>query len=1022
MKCCKIIFFCLAVSAAFSCMKTESAGGTRNDVQSCVSHFSFSVRGFAAETKSILPESEIEGRITDLTLASYSVSGQLIDCAYFDAVDGEINLYVDARARTKVYALANVGDFSSEFPDRECDVDKIEFRVRPYDEIALAGMPMCGTVTVSPEDIAEVNVRLEYLFSKVSVRILHDGLAGATEGSVYAYNLRNDSIYIRQANTRLVPFSSEGSRALSREDAVALSDYNPDLDDRNAYQGSLEPWQIGPGVGFFQDTTIVFYVPENMQGRLLPDNSGPDGKNPEGLDLAGGPLPYKDICTYVEFNASRVKTDGYGGSLSYRFYLGEDATSDFSLRRNTEYMLSLHLTEKGLFVDDWKASHGDDWSDDRCLFFREDPYHVYTGDETDIVVHFHKYGVLEGSSAGDYRKDWLFEYVPEDAEEAGLTIDPDAFVMGTGKNGYSDFIMKVSAAEDAVDGAVVPVGIRSWDGSIVQTSSIEVIRLDDLSAEWESFPEYVSQYGVLNVSGAPSDRLPVNLTSTDESVLRCTRVDDDTFRVVALKEGDVSLAVSNSSGSQKMTLPMHVKSPLLRIINHPDEINPDGTSCPVSCEFLTDEGTVLSGYDESVFNSVLRMSLTDGNIALMGPQGNYSIAITNLGGLVPGTVRELRYSVPGCPGAGQVTAKVLITDPFKDVVPVDFGAVDDYSLIRSLGTYSPVYKSFADRIERTADYVFPVARVNADISRISASAVPEWEGGYSGACGAYSVTYAEDRTSYPSGAAVELKLLNTDASTSHSVGAHDVCLHVRNAYSGQDIVCVCGSVDVYVHNVLGATAYISSGQASYAPTGGKTFAQVYNELAGRTLYYQYSTGEIYYMDVYVDFLASVKGVLVWNRMREYASQRVNIYDALSFLQPDVTDGSTDPNLRHLYSVNSGAGERSVICGEDSGVRKGLGNMLYRALRLEVSSASPSDPVLKEWFLGYTGLGTVRSQFAPAYSVCDVRSGEYVPHTSPYYFTPSSMPDCVDAEGRGYHVIHFLEDVIPSSNGWTNLMD
>jgi hypothetical protein len=300
---------------------------------------------------------------------------------------------------------------------------------------------------------------------------------------------------------------------------------------------------------------------------------------------------------------------------------------------------------------------------------------------------------------------------------------------------------------------------------------------------------------------------------------------------------------------------------------------------------------------------------------------------------------------------------------------------------------------------------------------------PRWESVYSGANEVYTVSYKKDDSLSAAGAAVTADMQNIGSATSHGVGPHDVVLYVRNSYSGQKLEHICGSVDVYVHNVLGAAAYMSSQQGSYAPTGGRTFAQVYNELAGRTLYYQYSTGYIHYMDVYVDFMAPIKGVLIWNKMQENASQLYNGYDALSFLQPAVSDGSTDSNLRHLYSVNSGAGERSVICGEDSGVRKGLGNMLYRALRLEAVSNTPSETVLHEWFLGYDRTsGALRTQFAPAYRVYDVSAGEAVPHTLPYHFTPSSLSEYVDSDGRGYHVIHFLEDVVPLSNGWTNLLD
>lgn len=965
------------------------------------------------QSKSILPEDEIDGKVTQVTLASYGVSGRRIDCRHYEGDLSRMELLVDAANDTDVYILANMGDITSAFPDLKSGLAELEFIVGSYDDVAGTGMPMCASGKVAGGK-SSAAFMLERLFAKLYVRILHDGIRGNADSQPYAYNLRNVSLYLRQANARLFPFASGGSRALVPDDLLQESDFNPDLNDRNAYEGSLSQSQLGPGPGYFRDTTVVLYVPENMQGVLLPENTDPLMKVPSDTEQSR-------LCTFVELNAFREQGYGYTGSVSYRCFLGEDPVKDFNIRRNRIYNLTLNLTESGIFVDSWKVDRGDDWKDTRALKFMEEPYIVYAGDTASVVVHYHRFGSSESGSFPD-PDEWRMQYDASSFTEAGLTVEPGGFQLKTGKNGYADYRLLVSAAEDVSDGAEIPLEIHSWDGTLSAFSTISVKRTDELSLVWEQTPEYVSQYGILNVSGVSSDRLPVNLVSSDESVLRCTPVDDDTFRVVALKEGSVSLTVSNSSGSQTKTVVMDVKAPLLRILEHPEEINPDGTTCPVSCGFMTDEGKPLSGYDESVFNSVLRMSLSDRNIVLMGAQGNYRIAITNFGNLVPGTVRELQYSVPGCPGAGTVTCRILMTDPFKDVVSGHFGTMDDYSLIRMLGSSSSVYKAFADEIAQSSGFVFPVAPVNADVSCVSAAMKPRWESEYSGANEVYAVSYKRDDSLYATGAAVTADIQNTGAATSHGAGPHDIVLYVRNSYSGQKLECVFGSVDVYVHNVLGATAFMSSQQASYAPTGGKTFAQVYNELAGRTLYYQYSTGYIHYMDVYVDFIAPVKGVLIWNMMQEYASQRYNGYDALSFLRPDVSDGSSDPNLRHLYSVNSGAGERSVICGEDTGVRKGLGNMLYRALRLETVSNTPSESVLNEWFLGYTGTGGVRPQFAPAYLVYDVSAGVEVPHDMPYYFTPSSLSECVDEEGRGYHVIHFLEDVVPSSNGWTNLLD
>ena len=45
----------------------------------------------------------------------------------------------------------------------------------------------------------------------------------------------------------------------------------------------------------------------------------------------------------------------------------------------------------------------------------------------------------------------------------------------------------------------------------------------------------------------------------------------------------------------------------------------------------------------------------------------------------------------------------------------------------------------------------------------------------------------------------------------------------------------------------------------------------------------------------------------------------------------------------------------------------------------------------------------------------------VPHDDPYYFAPSDHPSKVDQDGKGYHVIHFLEDIEPDTGGWINLL-
>ena len=77
------------------------------------------------------------------------------------------------------------------------------------------------------------------------------------------------------------------------------------------------------------------------------------------------------------------------------------------------------------------------------------------------------------------------------------------------------------------------------------------------------------------------------------------------------------------------------------------------------------------------------------------------------------------------------------------------------------------------------------------------------------------------------------------------------------------------------------------------------------------------------------------------------------------------------------------------------------------------------------FLGCTG-DVCASMYKPVYSLHDVGKGydkeqNKVDREGPYYFSPSSFPSYHDAEGKGYYVFHFLEDMAPLTQGWTNVV-
>ena len=96
-------------------------------------------------------------------------------------------------------------------------------------------------------------------------------------------------------------------------------------------------------------------------------------------------------------------------------------------------------------------------------------------------------------------------------------------------------------------------------------------------------------------------------------------------------------------------------------------------------------------------------------------------------------------------------------------------------------------------------------------------------------------------------------------------------------------------------------------------------------------------------------------------------------------------------------------------------------MIYRALKMRTYASSMTSAELQDEFLG-----TGSAFHAPAYHVHDMSSGADMQHNivlrnNPFYFAPTVYPQYKDADGNGYHVIHFLDDILPYTGGWINLL-
>ena len=1029
------VFSGVAAVIAVSCeTEAEDLSGV-DDLKKLELRLSLS-QGYVADVRSVLQENTIENKMTDATLASYDSNGRLVNTLYYSCLDDSMLLYVSGARPNNIYVLVNMGDMTGEFPENEAHVENMMYRVDSYERVALKGIPMCGVLKgCSPQDGKVVTMSLERLFAKLSVRILHTGLTGGQTSTCYAYNLANRSLYLRQANRKLLPFATEGSRAVTPADVLDLSDCNPDLADLDEYQGSLKPADFGPGMAYVKDTTVILYVPENVQGCLLPGNTDPFAKVAGNIsDIEG--KSYEPLCTYLEYNASKPnRGDGYYGDLTYRCYLGEDDVSDFSIRRNCIYDLTMNFTDAGFVLDNWKVVRGDNWMDVRTLCFVDAPFLVYPGTTVNVPLHYNRATSSLSTGSSGSVGDLVFEYDDEAMRQAGVVCTFMGNEKVTGENGYMDYYFKVEASSDALVGASFPIKASLRDGAKADCAMLYVAEIDRLNPVWDYCPQYVSQTGELVFCGALDAMLPLTVEVSDDSVVECVRTGADSFRFTAVKEGDVEVAVSNSDGSQTARLSMHVSAPTLKVYGASLALNPDGGKKRVSYVYVDDDGVPLTNIDAGAYVRYLKPVLSGCDHVSADVTDSYMdvyISKLNSGGIPLSAGGDYRMSVGAvdCPGVDSHTIQVHVVDPFENTGTGFSASLDDYTLLDLPGVPEVVRNKFAAELSDKLDFIYEMPPVDADEIFVSSSFEPIWKGEFCHANGVYRADYCHRDDNSSKGASISLTQNIVTESTPHGAGLHELKLHVRNRHSGEYISKIFATVEVYVHTVIGASAvfgYMTCDSPSGGANGTATVAGIYNALAGSALYKADSPDRIYYMDVSMEYLTPVDGVLVFEGMIHDALTGYNLWDGLDWITPSKSDGELDMKQRLLYSVCVGGGQRVAVCNETYGYRRGVGSMLYRALALNTSSGGLTESQLKQTFLGYSSVyGGGLALYSPSYDIHDMNVGDddrynIVYKGGPYYFSPRSCAGYRDARGRGYHVIHPLESLVPSSSGWINLL-
>ena len=312
--------------AAMSCLK-EERNGQYNDAGD-----SFPVTVEVANpqvlpygTKSSYTSEELN-KITNLHIVVYH-GGMLLKeyCRYFSPVKNVTMTFPGDKDGFNIYMVANMGEIDA--PENESDMAGFMYLVSSYDDFQTVGFPMANVFKNYTKG-SQTKFTVKRFVGQYDITV---GISAAdAEYTVKDMLIYNCALDIYPFATTDIPATrfktlSDGTRA--------PGDHLSSADITKANNGE----------------TISLYFLENLQGELMPGNTDPKQKVPKNV------LKNKrDNCTYIEVVADIKTPAGQYTDGKYRFYLGSNATTDFSIRRSTLYYANLDFAQNMVTEEGWR--------------------------------------------------------------------------------------------------------------------------------------------------------------------------------------------------------------------------------------------------------------------------------------------------------------------------------------------------------------------------------------------------------------------------------------------------------------------------------------------------------------------------------------------------------------------------------------------------------------------------------------------------------------------------------------------
>lgn len=400
--------------------------------------------GLRSSTKSSMSVSE--DAIHDINVYAYR-SGMLEAEAYGKGTGVSLELFPDKEYT--IYALANVGEVHA--PASESQLGQIN--------VAPDKMAMCcregRTKTFTSSD-RSLQIELSRLYAKYVIKL--DNALQNCSYTVSSVEVINEADAVR-------PFSGA-----SMASGTSAGDHASGEDISRLNSGD----------------EICFYVLENCQGVLLPDNTDPWKKCPENL-----PSDKRDLCTYLHLEG-KWETEGAVADMSINLMLGTDNCTDFNVVRNTAVSITLSLEDSGTLGSNWKVVL-DSLEDERDLSF------------------------VSGEAVVMQEDGWV---------EIPLNVQPSDMTFYAKVSSPEVFNTKVENGKVYVKGLYsgdqrpeATLEVSSWDyrhsASVDLTLDYSYTPISELDVE---LPEYYGQYACVSLPESGDDTPVVVETETHKAV------------------------------------------------------------------------------------------------------------------------------------------------------------------------------------------------------------------------------------------------------------------------------------------------------------------------------------------------------------------------------------------------------------------------------------------------------------------------------------------------------------------------